>query len=525
MLETYFIDIDGGHVNIVIAIHHETIVGLVAEVGTTVDVVHLHPSPTAIVLVAVHLARVGHEDHQHTVLLGEAYEAVEQRREILQLGLSLLQLLLDAVQRVEHQDTDPTTGHQLTGDGEDVVQRVAVFILGQDVGDIVGQPVSDLLVEFLGHVLGRLEGEARELLGQLALVQDDGHVLWREVGDAPLVTLAEAEHQLVDPLALAFARATGDHHEATGFEGDLLVEVGPTGIGSVLHAVDEERVQLIGGVGSGEGTVHRHLLGSFHTTAHGVGPMAHQLLVGILAPVAPVHHTAALGTQAATELGLQTTAHGIGIHAEGDGDLVVEVALHEAVHPREVGIAAVGHADGGGIAALDQGQGIDLSLADAAGGLTQQGVDIVGDQLRAGSEGELLVERAELLVDELALLPVVERNGELLLALYLMAIGRDVQQPERMEGDAALVVEVRQYGGREVLSLGLPDWAFVLAARATLEVPFLTGFALLFATALLVLVGHKARSLAMVAFVEACVEVDRQGFIGFVAPGFGAPRT
>ena len=201
------------------------------------------------------------------------------------------------------------------------------------------------------------------------------------------------------------------------------------------------------------------------------------------------------------------------------------MALHEAIHPREVGVAAVGHADGGGIAALDQGQGIDLSLADAASGLTQQGVDVVGNQLRAGSEGELLVERAELLVDELALLPVVERNGELLLALYLVAFGRDVQQTERMERDAALVVEVRQYGGREVLSLGLPDWAFVLAARTAFEVPFLTGFALRFATPQFVLIWHKARSLAMVAFVEACVEVDREGFIGFVAPGFGAPRT
>ena len=173
------------------------------------------------------------------------------------------------------------------------------------------------------------------------------------------------------------------------------------------------------------------------------------------------------------------------------------MALHEAIHPREVGVATVGYADGGGIAALDQGQGIDLSLADAAGGFAQQGIDVVGDQLRAGSEGELLVERAELLVDELALLPVVEHDGKLLLALYLMALGRDVQQTERMEGDAALVVEVGLYGGREVLSLWLPDWAFVLAARTAFEVPFLTGFALLFATTQFVLIGHKARSLAM----------------------------
>ena len=97
MLEPDFVDVDGNDFLIVVAIYDKTVVGHVTEVGGTVDVVHLCTPPFAVGGVAVHLARMRHEDNEALVLLGESAQLVQQRGDVLQFRLSRFQLLVDAV--------------------------------------------------------------------------------------------------------------------------------------------------------------------------------------------------------------------------------------------------------------------------------------------------------------------------------------------------------------------------------------------------------------------------------------------
>lgn len=97
MLEPDFVDVDGDDFLIVVAIYDKTVVGHVTEVGGTVDVVHLCTSPFAVGGVAVHLARMRHEDNEALVLLGESAQLVQQRGDVLQFRLSRFQLLVNAV--------------------------------------------------------------------------------------------------------------------------------------------------------------------------------------------------------------------------------------------------------------------------------------------------------------------------------------------------------------------------------------------------------------------------------------------
>ena len=76
VLELDLIDVGGDVLQLVVAVDDEAVVGLVAEVGRSVDVVHLHAALLAVEVGAVHLARVGHEDDEALVATGKAREGV-----------------------------------------------------------------------------------------------------------------------------------------------------------------------------------------------------------------------------------------------------------------------------------------------------------------------------------------------------------------------------------------------------------------------------------------------------------------
>ena len=88
VLELHLVHVEGHHLQVVVPIDDEAVVRLVAEVGRSVDVVHLHPSFLAVEMGPVHLAGMRHEDDQALVATGEAGEGVVDVGIPLQLALA-----------------------------------------------------------------------------------------------------------------------------------------------------------------------------------------------------------------------------------------------------------------------------------------------------------------------------------------------------------------------------------------------------------------------------------------------------
>ena len=77
VFEAYFIHIDGGDMQFIVPVDHETVVGFVSEIGGTVDIVHLHPSFFAVEVCPVHFSWMGHKENHTVVLPGETYQPVK----------------------------------------------------------------------------------------------------------------------------------------------------------------------------------------------------------------------------------------------------------------------------------------------------------------------------------------------------------------------------------------------------------------------------------------------------------------
>ena len=360
------------------------------------------------------------------------------------------------------------------GDGEDVVERVGGLLLvpfalfplepslhlddavfaeaGQDVADVLVEPLNAGVVELAGHLGRGLEGEAGELLAELAQVVDDGDVLGREVGYLPVVEQAEAQAEFVDKLRLAVAGASADHHVAACLEGHQVVEALHLDGGSALHPMFVEGEQLLADVGGGLDADERDVVGGLDAVAHLLHAVQHEDVVGILAPLGPLHQLAPVGIEPADELVAQHQALLVVVEGEHDAHLVFEVGLDEAVEVAEVFLGAVGHGDGFEVAALDEGEGVELSLGDVADGAGDDGVDVPGDELRLGQEGEPLVEGAALEVDVFVAVEVVEADAAYFFVLFLRLLVVGVG-----EGDAVALqqVEVEAAGLSEVLDEGL----------------------------------------------------------------------
>ena len=431
VLELHLVHVEGHHLQVVIPIDDEAVVRLVAEVGRSVDVVHLHPSFLAVEIGPVHLAGMRHEDDQTLVATGEAGEGVVDMGIPLQLALAVLLVLLNAVERVDHEDTHPTASYRPMGDVEDVVEGITLVrgiaggggqgllveihqaILaeaGQDVADVGGEPADTTLQQLVGELGRGLEGIAGELLAELAQVVGDRDVLRRKIGHAPIIEQGHTQAQLVDELRLAIPGSATHHHVATRLEGDQFIHTGYPRCRTSLQPLPEQLPQLLfhilGGLYAHQGDV----VCRFDAHAHPLLAILHQYVVGILATLRPLHQLATLRVEPTDQLVAQDDTPLVVVECQDDANLILQVGLHETVEEGEVRLCAVRHGDGLQVATLDEGERIKLPLGDVADRLVDQCVDVPGNQLTFWVEGESLVEGAVFHVDVVA--PVEERKGD-----------------------------------------------------------------------------------------------------------------
>lgn len=263
VFELNLIDIDADHLEVVVAIHAEAVVGHVTEVCRTIDVVHLYAAFLAIKVSSVHLARVRHEDNQTVILACETAQLridVTVPLQVLHTGLRF-----DVIEWVDNQDADATATDGLTCFVQYEGQGIAVGLVldgtlivgielvdgrvdigaGQYVTDVLVDPTLAPFIELPRHATFLLEGIARELLTELGKMVGDRGVLGREICHTPVMQEGKTQAHLIDKLGFAIARAASHDHVPTGLEGDLTVEVVHVHLGSVLLAIQEELIQLV----------------------------------------------------------------------------------------------------------------------------------------------------------------------------------------------------------------------------------------------------------------------------------------
>ena len=140
---------------VVVAVHDETVVRLVAEVGRSVYVVHLHTPFLSVEVGTVYLSWVGDEDDEALVSAGKAREGVVDMGIPCEFVLGIFRLCVDAVERVDDEDAHPTACHRPMGYGEDIVEGVGsrifpIFLrsslkLHYSVVAVAGEDVADVL--------------------------------------------------------------------------------------------------------------------------------------------------------------------------------------------------------------------------------------------------------------------------------------------------------------------------------------------------------------------------------------------
>ena len=192
MLEFHFIHIDTGNADFLVALHHNSIVSLVVKVGRAVDVVHFHTRSSPGCGVAVHLARVGHEDQEAVILRGKFRKFIQQIRDILRLRLSRCRFVVEAVERVEDEDAATTADNEFAGFGKHTVGGGIAF--QGDMGDVLGEKLLGACQQSLRHAAAVLETVAGKFLNQFAEMIDDRDVLRTEEANLPLMSQAETQY-------------------------------------------------------------------------------------------------------------------------------------------------------------------------------------------------------------------------------------------------------------------------------------------------------------------------------------------
>ena len=556
VLELHLIDIGGDELQVVVAVDDEAVVGLVAEVGRTVDIVHFHTSLLSVEVGTVHLTRMSHEDDQALVAAGETRESVVDMGIPSKFVLGIFRLGIDTVERVDDEDTHTTARHSPVGNREDIVERmtrIPCFLLippaslpiarklhnpifaepRQDVADILVEPIDTGIVELAGHAGRRLEREAGELLAELAQVVDDRDILGREICNLPVVEQTETQAELVDEFRLAVARTAAHHHVPTRLESHQVVEpLHPDG-STALHAFIEQRQQLVAHIRGSLDADERDIVGSLDTFAHPIGTMSDQHIVGILAPIGPIYQQAMVGIQAADEFIAQHQPLLIVVESEHYTHLVVEVSLDETVQKTEVLLGTIGHRDGFEVSALDEGESIELPLGDVAERLAYDGVDVPRDEFSLREEREPLVDGTALDIDVFTLVEEVETDTSLLFL-----------KPGIRQRDAASLhqVDVEASRHREILderlSRRLGDTVLdeelsrerLRANVATLlrAIPeFLLAFPLhLFPRGSVLIGRHIARHTTVETVIQTAVDIHREAFLApVIRPAIRAKRT
>ena len=112
MLEFHLVHVYACDTNLLVTFHNDTVIRFVIEIGRAVDVVHFHTRSSPGCGVAVHLARVGHEDQEAVILRGKFRKFIQQIRDILRLRLSRCRFVVEAVERVEDEDAATTADNE-----------------------------------------------------------------------------------------------------------------------------------------------------------------------------------------------------------------------------------------------------------------------------------------------------------------------------------------------------------------------------------------------------------------------------
>ena len=185
--------------------------------------------------------------------------------------------------------------------------------------------------------------------------------------------------------------------------------------------------------------------------------MVEQFFVGVLASGAEGDDAAPFFTEATQQFVAHLQSVRVVVRGEEDGLLVAEMAFDEAVQPGGVGVASGGHGDDGGESYFVQGQGVYLSLHDVAFGVSEQRIEVVGDEFGTFHHLEALLQGAELGVHEPSVFEVVEADAEFgIFGAVSCGGGHDFVLPGHLhlaQGSEAQSPAARQVvgdGGRQV---------------------------------------------------------------------------
>lgn len=169
-------------------------------------------------------------------------------------------------------------------------------------------------------------------------------------------------------------------------------------------------------VGSGEDTFERNFCCLFDGDTETGDTIFAEMLVGIFTLWTVSHHPAAFSSQPVDEFIAQPDSGRIGINGNDDFFQILEVRLHKTVDPGEVRIGSGRHGDGAFESGGDGRSSIQFPLVDDAGGLPQDGVDVVGNQFGTLHHFEKFRESAKFGVYQLFPFKIVEADATFLFA-------------------------------------------------------------------------------------------------------------
>ena len=399
----------------------QAVVALIVEVGRAGDVVerrHLRlPLPNA---VGLRLLRVGHEDHQHLILMGEVHDLPKHVGDLLRVVGTGEHGQLDVVEGVDQQRADALLMDELRRCGDDVLDAGTLLA---DVEDVLAEEPQSPFDGLRREVLPRHLAPHQDLT-QFEVVEAHRVLLGRIDGSLPRLLHGERHHHIVGKTRLACARGTRDHHQSAGLEPHEVGEAVQVDAGEAGHAVRDEFVELFHLVHDGDHALRRHFTGEIlDTTAHQILTARHQHIVGILA-LSPFHIAELIVGEVSRHLQPFLDALRVGV-ARID-DLHATEMLAVGIETGHARAAAVGQGDHTLVAALHKHRRIHHPLGDIDRLGSQHRVDVVGGDATVLLEAELLVGRLILHVEHQAVLQEAEGQEGL---LTVGRVGRQFRPP------------------------------------------------------------------------------------------------
>ena len=370
------------------------------------------------------------------------------------------------------------------------------------------------VVQLVGHATG-LEVLTTEFLAQLAQVVAHGHVFGTEKGGHPAMFEAKAKHHLVNKFGLSATGDAGYHTQTTGLEGDALIELLKSRIGTGRGPFEEERAQVFTHIGGGVHAFERNLGCAVNGIAKCLCTVFQQHIVGVLAIVGKCHHAATLLAQPTKQFVPQFDAHGVVIYRQINNLFVVEVRLHKRIQPGKILVGPTGNADHFCAPGGEAGQRIGFALHDDALLCTGYAVDVVRNEACTGVEFESLVGRAVFGIHHLAIVQIIKANAAFRFATLgdVHACRGEVHLLRYGSGNASCRVqpfEPESYVG--IVFVGLTELLVTFGEGKGLgrlrnrhDGYGAIGFLFL---PLIVIIGHYALPVAMKAAKNAFVEVN-----------------